>query len=107
MVVPNVQAVMEKYLSGLELYAMMSSQHIFIALNVFLSLKLTKDIFGKKKKKKLQKHFLAHQHKGSLGPTVRNVIGSLYSLFYNLDQLTRITQGTFSIRVECPKLSVE
>ena len=49
MVIPNVQAVMEKYLSGLELYAMMPSQHIFIVLNVFLSLKLTKDSFGKKK----------------------------------------------------------
>ena len=98
---------MKKYLSGLGAYTMMCSQHIFIALNVFLYLKLTKNSFGKKKKKKLQRHILAHQHKGSLEPTVRNVIGSLYSLFCNLDQLTRIIQGTFSIRIECPKLSVE
>ena len=106
MVIPNVQAVMKKYLSGLGAYTMMPSQHIFISLNVFLSLKLTKNSFGKKEKK-LQRHFLAHQHKGSLEPTVRNVIGSLHSLFCNLDQLIRITQGTFSIRIECPKLSVE
>lgn len=106
MVIPNVQAVMKKYLSDLGSYTMMPSQHIFIALSVFLTLKLTKNSFGEKKKT-LQRHFLAHQHKGSLGPTVRNVIGSLYSLFCNLDQLTRITQETFSNRIEWPKLSVE
>lgn len=51
MVIPNVQTVMKKYLSDLGSYTMMPSQHIFIASNVFLSLKLTKNSFGKKKKK--------------------------------------------------------